>query len=780
MSRPTSRTDDQQGARRRRRVAVLVAAALIAGAGASPAPAATDPAPPVLTFSGAESEIVGPFALTTGPDGAIWFANNGSSVGRMAPDGTITSFRHVNLSRPNGIVTGADGNLWLTADAALVRLTPDGTFTFFDPPGANPLRHPVLGADGNVWFVNSGNDYVGRITPAGTITTFTGPAVDRPSGITAGPDGAMWFTSEGFYEQSGPNGFPLPDPYWSGSAIGRITSDGVITSFPATGPSAITTGPDGDLWFLHQPEVGGVRQPSVGRMAPDGTVRADRAVPSVADRILTGPGGAVWFTGRDRVHRITEAGLTTVATFGVTDIAVGSDEAIWVAGYDRIRRIAADGSVSERLGTDVRPIGLTLGGDGAIWFPQRGGVGRAGPGMAITNFRHPDVSIAQTPVNAADGSIWFGTERHLVRASTAGALTSFPLPSAVFGVPTGLVAGPDGTIWFPNQERIWRVTGAGAFTSFAGSEIGVSPSGLVAGTDGNIWLSRATAIVRVTPAGVATAWPASVSDAGSLVAGPDGNLWYPYVSGGTRSINRITPTGTITTFTDPAIVAPTLLADGRDGALWFVNQNDSSVGRIRMDGSVTRFPIPAATGRPSRLVPGPDGNLWFTQGSAIGRISPAGEVTRVSIPAEQRYTDAPVGLTAGADGGMWFKGSTSDGIGRVQARSGDQVTFTVRYDAADCATHSRLAASFGFDGPAEVLRRSTSLLLAVLASGQGTVPSAPPSTDGPCALTVTYPAAHVEALTTAAEAAGYTPEELLHTGGDFIVAVIIAILQADA
>ena len=55
-----------------------------------------------------------------------------------------------------------------------------------------------------------------------------------PSGITAGPDGALWFTE--YYAKK----------------IGRISTAGVITEYPVPSgksPAGITAEPDGALWF---------------------------------------------------------------------------------------------------------------------------------------------------------------------------------------------------------------------------------------------------------------------------------------------------------------------------------------------------------------------------------------------------------------------------------------------------------------------------------------------------------------------------------------------------
>jgi len=50
----------------------------------------------------------------------------------------------------------------------------------------------AVGADGNLWFTEFGSNQVGRITTAGVVTEF--PAGNLPFYIAAGPDGNLWFT----------------------------------------------------------------------------------------------------------------------------------------------------------------------------------------------------------------------------------------------------------------------------------------------------------------------------------------------------------------------------------------------------------------------------------------------------------------------------------------------------------------------------------------------------------------------------------------------------------
>ena len=79
-------------------------------------------------------------------------------------------------------------------------------------------------------------------------------------------------------------------------------------------------------------------------------------------------------------------------------------------------------------------------------------------------------------------------------------------------------------------------------------------------------------------------------------------------------------TGGVVTYGDPMISGPAGITVGPDGALWFTNVFNSSIGRITTDGTITHY---TGTGinSPYRIVAGPDGALWFTERGAgeVGR-----------------------------------------------------------------------------------------------------------------------------------------------------------------
>jgi streptogramin lyase len=127
----------------------------------------------------------------------------------------------------------------------------------------------------------------------------------------------------------------------------------------------------------------------------------------------------------------------------------------------------------------------------------------------------------------------------------------------------------------------------------------------------------------------------------------------------------------ITEFALPAGSKPTNIVAGPDGDLWFTDPGTNQIGRITTAGQVTEFGVgisPAA--HLNGIAAGPDGNIWFTERAAhkLGRITPAGTITEFSAG----LTNSPdiYGITAGPDGGMWFSETYTSHIGRIDPRTG--------------------------------------------------------------------------------------------------------------
>jgi YVTN family beta-propeller protein len=183
-------------------------------------------------------------------------------------------------------------------------------------------------------------------------------------------------------------------------------------------------------------------------------------------------------------------------------------------------------------------------------------------------------------------------------------------------------------------------------------------------------------------------YPSGSNSPYEIAAGPDGALWF--TNEFENSVGRIDPTtGAVTTYTGVGINSPNGIAAGPDGALWFTNTGNNSIGRVTTAGVVTNY-TGAGISHPYGIAAGSDGALWFTNntGNSIGRIDPAtGAVTT--------YTGGgmvgPIAITAGPDGALWFT-TSSNQIGRIDPATDAVTTF------AGAGLNNLLGIAAGADG----------------------------------------------------------------------------------
>ena len=321
--------------RRSARLATCIGLSLLVLASSWRTAVVAQATPPIAEFQIPTANSY-PYGITAGPDGNIWFTEssftepNGSIIGRITPNGTITEFPLPNKfnSNPFPITVGPDGNLWFAElPPKIGRMTPTGAVTEFLIPSGASANGIVGGPDGNVWFTETNANRIGRITPAGVVAEFVVPTVrTSPWRITAGPDGNLWFT----------------ELTWN--AIGRITPAGAITEFPLPNSiygDSITAGPDGNVWFTTYGST------FIGRITPTGGVTLF-PISTEGFGIAAGPDGNLWFTENltNKIGRITPAGavdefLVPTANSRPYGITAGPDGNLWFTEHfaDKIGRI---------------------------------------------------------------------------------------------------------------------------------------------------------------------------------------------------------------------------------------------------------------------------------------------------------------------------------------------------------------------------------------------------------------------------------------------------------
>lgn len=123
---------------------------------------------------------------------------------------------------------------------------------------------------------------------------------------------------------------------------------------------------------------------------------------------------------------------------------------------------------------------------------------------------------------------------------------------------------------------------------------------------------------------------------------------------------------TVTHFPTPTFPSrPYTIVPGPDGNLWFTESTGNQLGRITPNGVITEFPVPTAASGPYGIAVGREGDLWFTErfGNKIGRFTIATQTFQeyvIPTPFAQ-----PWEIALGADGNLWFTEEDVGFIGRI-------------------------------------------------------------------------------------------------------------------
>jgi CSLREA domain-containing protein len=302
------------------------------------------PPPPVVINEFPAVRHIGPYDLTAGPDGNLWFTDQANNaIGEFNPvTHVVNEFTLLTPSGlPKGITVGPDCELWFV-DAAnnnIGEIDPTThVISEFPIPTSYSFPEAIApGPDGNLWFTESEGNQIGEINPTThTISELALPTLNNgPNGITTGPDGNLWFT-ESFVNQI--------------AEINPATH--VISEFsiptPSSFPGPITTGPDGNLWFT---ENNSASPDKIGEINPTTHAISEFAIPTPSrasfttgpDGITTGPDGNLWFTE----YTGSQIGAINPTTHAIREFAIPTASSF--------------------------PVGITTGPDGNLWFAERGG-----------------------------------------------------------------------------------------------------------------------------------------------------------------------------------------------------------------------------------------------------------------------------------------------------------------------------------------------------------------------------------------------------------------------
>lgn len=290
-----------------------------------------------------------------------------------------------------------------------------------------------------------------------------------------------------------------------------------------------------------------------------------------------------------------------------------------------------------------------------------------------------------------DDSIWFtiggggfygfeefAAQNKIAQVDETGQFVEYSTPTpdgdgSKVGVDS-LVMADNGDIWFTERltNRIGVLRGDGSITEHQIA----TPGGYALGVDidakGNVWFAEreGNRIGYISPDGKITEieMPRPNSEPRTILVDRGGLVWYT-----AREANEIG-------FYDPEkrafgkhqiptkMARPAGIAEGKDGAIYFVEMVGNKIGKIEHD-KITEYALPTQFAAPFKIVADADGILWFTEvyGNAIGRFDPRTGVTNeYKIPTKD---SRPGGIAIDGKGRVWFVEQKGNKVGYLDPKA---------------------------------------------------------------------------------------------------------------
>ncbi|MBY0546580.1 MAG: hypothetical protein K2W95_04770 [Candidatus Obscuribacterales bacterium] len=218
-----------------------------------------------------------------------------------------------------------------------------------------------------------------------------------------------------------------------------------------------------------------------------------------------------------------------------------------------------------------------------------------------------------------------------------------------------LVPGRD-SLWFTqtSTNKIARIDSSRKITEYTIPTPGSKPLDIQHGTDGAMWFTESAAgkIGRIDSTGKITEYAVgAANDTPTALIAQSGAIWFTEV--GSSRIGRLTTSGEVRHFATGKGRLTGDLTNTSDGSLWA--PTNTSVVRLKTDGTLSEFPLPAGVVKTGAIFGRKDGvfvgAIKANGQGAILAVSTTGRVQEYNLPCKFLL---PIEMAVDPDGGVFM------------------------------------------------------------------------------------------------------------------------------
>ena len=524
---------------------------------------------------------------------------------------TISTIASSYLSNPSAFAFDASGNLYvanLYGNSRIIKVSPSGVASTFVTASAIGFPNALaINASGNLYVGIAGTDVIKKVSPSGVVSTFASAGISDPTALAFDASGNLYVSTS--------NGIT--------NTINKVTPSGIVSPFVSTGigsPKGLAFDASGNLYV-------GQDNKTISKVSPNGGVSTFVSTEFYGNSALTfDASGNLYLLNSNTILKISKSGvISSIVSTGLNSpnsLAFDASGNLFVidnnaGGMATIFKVSSTGILTtfiRGLPSPTYPIsGISVDATGNLFilsnsqymsnpfstpptFSFSSSISKVSPNGSATNFlgfnTGNNLPYAQCIANDVNGNLYSSTSYGwIMKTNKNGVISGYA--EGITNI-NSLAFDKSGNLWVSTTDNaVYVVNSSGSVSSnLNAASLLDHPRKLVFDNAGNLYAlcfnGNNSIINKVSTNGSIPALIGTISTLlntdnfiTDITCDAVGNVYTAYYN---DSINKISPTGEVSSFLKTGLNSPTYLACDASGNLYVGNLsqgNDTGILSIQ-------------------------------------------------------------------------------------------------------------------------------------------------------------------------------------------------------